>query len=142
MKHNIIDEKTWLNAEISISGERAGSRIQTMNRLTDTQREAFLRDDFILLRQAIPQETIDLLEQHFLGLVTEYSGKHFSSASSDELADFLAGNRDLEKRLYDTIRNFPWVEEFSSSPVIAAAATFASSAFLSIPMFPMRCGSK
>lgn len=86
--------------------------------LSESQKADYLNKGYILLKRAISQESLNLLETRFLSLVSEWGGRDFNSAQSPELAEFLLHNRDLERRIYDGIRAFSWLEEFSLQPEI------------------------
>lgn len=88
-------------------------------RLTDSQRQQYGRDGFLLIRGAVPSAAIDRLEWEFLRLVEEWSGRHFESSQSEDFSRFLLDNRELERKLYDGVRQFPWLAEFSKFADIA-----------------------
>lgn len=66
-----------------------------------------------MVRGAIPSDHIRTLESQFLGLVELRGGRSFKSIDDPALASFLAANRDLERTLYDEIRRYPWLVDFS-----------------------------
>lgn len=88
--------------------------------LTDEHRQSYRRNGYVTLRNVLPISDIDRLEQRFLGLVYEYCGQRFTSAHSEEFAQFLIANRELERKLYDGIRGFPWLTEFGCIPPLAS----------------------
>ncbi len=88
-------------------------------RLTESQRQQYRRDGFLLIRGALPSAALDRVEGEFLGFVEAWGGRRFDSAQSADLARFLLGNRELERKLYDGIRDFPWLAEFGKSREIA-----------------------
>lgn len=89
--------------------------------LSQALKADFARDGFVLLRDAVPAAHLDTLERGFLGLVADWGGTTFSSAQSPNLARHLLDHRDLEKRLYDGIRQYPWLAEFAASGPITEA---------------------
>lgn len=95
---------------------RKGSRIV---RLTDGQKQQYQQDGFLLIRQALPSVAVEQVEAEFLGLVEKWGGRRFDSVQSKDLAQFLLENRELERKLYDEIRHFPWLVEFGRSAEIA-----------------------
>lgn len=86
--------------------------------LSESQKADYFDKGYILLKKAISLQSLDLLEARFLGLVREWGGRDFSSAQSPELAEFLLNNRELERKIYDGIRDYPWLEEFSLQPEV------------------------
>lgn len=88
-------------------------------RLSDSQVLQYQRDGFLLIRRALSPDPLNRLENSFLELVESLGGRRFESAQSEELAQFLLENRELERRLYDSIREFPWLVEFGIYPGIA-----------------------
>lgn len=91
--------------------------------LTEEQKQQYWQDGFVLLPKAIPSTKVDLLEGRFLSLVDEWGGHHFESSQSDKLAEFLLNNRELERKLYDGIRHFPWLTEFGALSEIVEPVT-------------------
>jgi phytanoyl-CoA hydroxylase len=91
--------------------------------LSEAQIDQYQREGYLMLRNAVPEDLLDELEEKFLGLVAEWGGRHFSSAQSPDLAQFLLENRALERRIYDGIRIFPWLKEFSLAPEITGPVT-------------------
>jgi len=87
-------------------------------RLNESQKSDYFRRGYLLLKRAIPEQSLDILETQFLSLVKDWGGREFTSAQSPELAEFLLANRELERKLYEGIRQFPWLEEFSLQPEI------------------------
>jgi ectoine hydroxylase-related dioxygenase (phytanoyl-CoA dioxygenase family) len=88
-------------------------------RLTDGQKQQYHRDGFLLIPQALPSVAIEQVAAEFLGLVEKWGGRRFDSVQSTDLARFLLDNRELERKLYDEIRHFPWLVEFGRSAEIA-----------------------
>lgn len=91
--------------------------------LTDDQKQQFVRDGFLLFRGVIPSVASNRLERKFLDLVEERGGRRFETAQSEEFAQFLLGNRELEESVYRGIREFPWIIEFSRTREIVAPVT-------------------
>ena len=88
-------------------------------RLTHTQKKQYEQDGFLLLPRVLSLAAIEQLEKDFLDLVEKWGGRRFESTQSEALAQFLLQNRELEHKLYDGIRQFPWLTEFSKSAEIA-----------------------
>lgn len=88
-------------------------------RLSDSQVLQYQRDGFLLIRRALSLDHLKRLEDSFLDLVESWGGRRFQSAQSEALAQFLLENRDLERKIYDVIREFPWLVEFGMSRGIA-----------------------
>jgi len=88
-------------------------------RLSDSQVGQYRRDGFLLIRGALPADLLDRLEASFLELVEAWGGRRFPAAQSEELAQFLLENRELERKLYDGIREYPWLAEFGACREIA-----------------------
>lgn len=82
--------------------------------------EKYRRDGFSIIRGAIPAEKLDSLENSVLGLIESWTGKSFQSISSPEFAAFLANEREIERKLYNDIRAFDWVEGLSLQPEITS----------------------
>jgi phytanoyl-CoA hydroxylase len=87
--------------------------------LTDSQKEQYVHDGFLLIHGALRLTLLDRVERDFLQLVERWGGCRFESVQSSEFSQFLLGNRDLERRLYDGIREFPWLTEFGKYLEIA-----------------------
>lgn len=91
--------------------------------LTKEQEQQYKQDGFVLIRKAIPSAVIDLLEKRFLSLVDEWGQHHFETTQSEKLAEFLRNNKELERKLYDGIRRFPWLTEFGAVSEIVEPVT-------------------
>jgi len=100
--------------------------------LTEEHRQRYQRDGFLLLRQVLSEEKIDELENRFLSLVNEWSRCDIKSTNSEELAELLLSNRELERKLYDGIRQYPWLIEFAKAIELTSPVTelFAEAAGL------------
>lgn len=75
------------------------------------------------MRGALPVDLLDRLEASWLGLVEAWGGRRFEGAQSEELAQFLLENRELERKLYDGIREYPWLAELGACREIAGPVT-------------------
>jgi ectoine hydroxylase-related dioxygenase (phytanoyl-CoA dioxygenase family) len=82
-------------------------------------RSAYQRDGYVHLRGAISAPALDRVERETLALLAAWTGRQFESTRTPEFAAFMAADRELERRLYDEVRHFEWVSEFSLSPEIA-----------------------
>lgn len=91
--------------------------------LTDEQKQQYKHDGFLLVRQALPPAIMSHIENRFLELVEEWGGRRFGSIQSEELAQFLLGSRELERKLYDGVRQIPWLADFGKVPEIAQPVT-------------------
>lgn len=78
-------------------------------------KERYARDGYLLLRGAIDVRYLHNLEQKVLTLLAEWTGRRFVTVCSVEFSAFLQANRELERRLYNEIRKFDWLIEFSLS---------------------------
>lgn len=76
--------------------------------------DEYKENGFVLLRQAVDLHALDRLETAVLELVEEYSGRQFKSLLDPDFAACLVADRDLERRIYEDVRSFPWLTEFSS----------------------------
>jgi phytanoyl-CoA hydroxylase len=82
--------------------------------------ESYAQDGFVLARAVIPAGHLQTLESQFLGLVQAKGGRAFPAIDDPSLAAYLAEDRELERTLYDDIRRYPWLAEFSMHEAIAA----------------------
>jgi len=88
-------------------------------RLSESQIGQYRRDGFLLIRSALPGVVLDRLEDSFLELVEAWGHRRFPATQSEDLAQFLLDNRELERKLYDGIRNYPWLTELGACREIA-----------------------
>jgi phytanoyl-CoA hydroxylase len=88
-------------------------------RLSESQVGQYRRDGFLLIPSALSGVVIDRLEDSFLELVEAWGHRRFPAAQSEDLAQFLLDNRELERKLYDGIRDYPWLTEFGACREIA-----------------------
>jgi ectoine hydroxylase-related dioxygenase (phytanoyl-CoA dioxygenase family) len=79
----------------------------------------YARQGFVVVRDAIPANHLRMLESQFLSLVEARGGRQFTSIDDTELAAFLGTNRELERTLYDEIRRYPWLVDFSKHESVA-----------------------
>ncbi len=68
---------------------------------------------YVVIRNAISHELIDRLLGNFLSVVEAVSGHRFASAHSPELAAFLKADKTTLGKVYDRVRQPPWLVEFS-----------------------------
>jgi hypothetical protein len=85
---------------------------------SETIRRAYAADGFVLLPGAVDDGILDTLEHQFLGLVEEFGGRKFESAIRSDFAVWLDGEREIERKLYDGIRQYPWLNDFSMHETI------------------------
>lgn len=77
-------------------------------------RKTYAEDGFVVLRHTVAETVLRDLEQHFLGLVERLSGRRFEDAKSNEFSAWLSQEREVERQLYDSIRTFDWLLQFST----------------------------
>lgn len=87
--------------------------------MVDDLKADFERDGFVILRDSVSRDALDRLETRFLGLVEDWGGRRFDTTASAEFAAFIAADRDLERRLYDGVRAYPWLQDLSLDASIA-----------------------
>lgn len=75
-------------------------------------------EGFCLIKGAVPAQVLDTLEARIISLVHEWTGINYGSTRSVEFANALSNDRDLERRLYDRVRDFDWLQTFSLAPEI------------------------
>ncbi len=84
-------------------------------------REQYERDGFAVLPGVISEEALSKLETALCKLATELSGRQIDELHSEEFADVVGSNRELESALYSRVRDYPWLLDFSSEPKLTAA---------------------
>jgi ectoine hydroxylase-related dioxygenase (phytanoyl-CoA dioxygenase family) len=87
----------------------------------DALNKEIAESGYILIRDALPKTLLDNFEMHFLDLVFELTQRRFSSIQNEEFTAMVSGDRELERRLYDQVREYPWLVEFSSNQSIVDA---------------------
>ena len=80
-------------------------------------------DGYVLLKNAVSQDLLDDLDQKVVGLLREWTGIDVQSTSSKAFADILLSDRELERRLYDGVRNFDWLPGVSSDDQLKDAVS-------------------
>ncbi len=85
--------------------------------------DSYSEQGFVLKRGLVRPTDIDELESRVLGLLGSWTNASIGSVRSPEFAALLVRDRDLERRLYDDVRNYDWLRQFSlAAPVTAAVA--------------------
>lgn len=77
-------------------------------------RKAYAEDGFVVLRGTVAEAVLNDLEHRFLGLVERLSGRRFKDAKDNEFAAWLSQEREIERQLYDGVRAFDWLLQFST----------------------------
>jgi ectoine hydroxylase-related dioxygenase (phytanoyl-CoA dioxygenase family) len=75
---------------------------------------------YVVIRDAVSHDLIDGLLCNLLSVVEAVSGKRFDSAHSPELAGFLKEDKRTLGKVYDGIRQPPWLAELSMAAGIVA----------------------
>jgi hypothetical protein len=100
---------------------------------------SYAEDGFLLVRGGVDVEPLDTLEREILGLIAEWTGRTFTGLQDPDLATMLAGDRALEVKLYDGVRGYPWLQEFSSHPsVVDPVRPLLSGKFGLLGKIPLR----
>lgn len=72
-------------------------------------------DGYLLLRGIVSTELLDDLDGKVVALLKEWTGQNVESTSTKAFADLLLSDRELERRLYDAVRNYDWLPSFSAN---------------------------
>jgi ectoine hydroxylase-related dioxygenase (phytanoyl-CoA dioxygenase family) len=78
------------------------------------------KEGFCLIKGAVPTQVLDTLEARIIGLVREWTGIDYGTTISVEFTNALSNDRELERRLYDRVRDFDWLQTFSLAPEITS----------------------
>ena len=84
-------------------------------------REQYERDGFAVLPGVISEDALSKLEAAICELATELSGRQIDELHSEQFADVVGSNRELESALYSRVRDYPWLLDFSCEPKLTAA---------------------
>lgn len=71
-------------------------------------------DGYILLRNAVPQDLLDDLERKIVDLLHGWTGVDVGTTRGKSFADLLLSDRNLERRLYNEVRQFDWLPSIAS----------------------------
>lgn len=77
---------------------------------------------FVVRRDLLPHAAIDRLMGEFLSLANRLGGSNFRDPHSPAFAMHLNERKDIQSRVYDAIRQQPWLEELSVEPALTDAA--------------------
>lgn len=89
-------------------------------RVLDAFSQQYAEHGYAILRGAVEPAAMETLSRNFLGLVSELSGRTFTSAHTPELARFLNEHKELQSRVYDDIRKPQWLVDFARAPRVVA----------------------
>lgn len=84
--------------------------------LTEQQKQHYREEGFVLLRGVVPLHALAQLEARGTGYAAELRGGENDTLSSATFAQALLAERGLERRLYDGMRTFPWLQEVGRLP--------------------------
>jgi phytanoyl-CoA hydroxylase len=101
--------------------------------------EQYAQDGYVLLRDAISDDALNLLERQLLDFVHSLSNKSFLTLADPNFAQYLSENRDLERSLYDGVRDYPWLQNFSAhKSIVKLVAKILGDDFGLLQKIPLR----
>lgn len=87
--------------------------------MSNSIKQSFDENGFVLLRGALDVGIFDKLKARLLKLAEDYSGRRFEAIDSPDFIDFVCGDREAERNLYDTVRRYPELQELGCDARIA-----------------------
>jgi len=76
-------------------------------------KEDYEKNGFVLIQNALEPNKIDNFMERHMELVNEITGKSFNSPNDPNLIEFYNEHNDIETEVYNSMRNQPWITEFT-----------------------------
>lgn len=90
--------------------------------ISDVELDAYKNNGYHIACKLLDADDFGDVERRSLAIVTEFTGKSFTSLEDPDFLEFLIGNRECERHLYDKIREFSDLEALSAHPSLKAIA--------------------
>ncbi len=79
----------------------------------------FAENGFVLLRDAVDLAALDEFESKVLDYLATILGRRLETIRGTEFVQLLSSDRELERKLYDGVRQEEWLQEFMLRPCLA-----------------------